>query len=299
MRIQSLSAALKSSWPWWMPAAGLAALLLHPERADGIALTITGATLVGCVLAAVHHSEVVAHRIGEPFGTLILAGAVTIIEASLILSMMLSGSANPALPRDTVFAAIMLILNGVVGACLLVGGIRHGEQRFVLEGVNAALCVLAAMATLVLVLPSVSSTPTAAPGYSEAQLLFTAVVSTILYATFVFVQTIRHRDYFLPAGEGALARDAHASPPSTRTAAGSLGLLLLASPNRSKRRSPPPRCRARLSASRLPRWCSRPRVSRPCARRGAIACRLALISHWGRRLPPSGSLSRRSRSRRF
>ena len=228
MRIQSLSAALKSSWPWWMPAAGLAALLLHPERADGIALTITGATLVGCVLAAVHHSEVVAHRIGEPFGTLILAGAVTIIEASLILSMMLSGSANPALPRDTVFAAIMLILNGVVGACLLVGGIRHGEQRFVLEGVNAALCVLAAMATLVLVLPSVSSTPTAAPGYSEAQLLFTAVVSTILYATFVFVQTIRHRDYFLPAGEGALARDAHASPPSTRTAAGSLGLLLLA-----------------------------------------------------------------------
>ncbi|MGQ3026596.1 MAG: ionic transporter y4hA, partial [Sphingopyxis sp.] len=93
------------------------------------------------------HGEVVAHRVGEPFGTLILAGAVTIIEASLILSMMLSGSANPALPRDTVFAAIMLILNGVVGGCLLVGGIRHGEQRFVLEGVNAALCVLAAMAT--------------------------------------------------------------------------------------------------------------------------------------------------------
>ena len=227
MRIQSLSAAMTSSWPWWMPAAGLAALLLHPERADSITLAVTGAILVGCILAAVHHGEVVAHRVGEPFGTLILAGAVTIIEASLILSMMLSGSANPALPRDTVFAAIMLILNGVVGGCLLVGGIRHGEQRFVLEGVNAALCVLAAMATLVLVLPSVTS-EAAALHYSVPQLVFTAIVSTLLYATFVFVQTIRHRDYFLPEGEGALAGDAHASPPSTRIAAVSLGLLLLA-----------------------------------------------------------------------
>lgn len=227
MRIQSLSAAVMSSWPRWMPAAGLVALLLHPAQTDGIALAGTGAILVGCILAAVHHGEVVAHRVGEPFGTLILAGAVTIIEASLILSMMLSGSANPALPRDTVFAAIMLILNGVVGGCLLVGGIRHGEQRFVLEGVNAALCVLAAMATLVLVLPSVSANA-ASPSYSAAQLIFTAIVSTLLYATFVFVQTIRHRDYFLPEGVGALAGDAHASPPSARAAAISLGLLLLA-----------------------------------------------------------------------
>jgi len=210
-----------------MPAAGLAALLLHPEQANSIALAVTGTILVGCVLAAVHHSEVVAHRVGEPFGTLILAGAVTIIEASLILSMMLSGSANPALPRDTVFAAIMLILNGVVGSCLLVGGIRHGEQRFVLEGVNAALCVLAAMATLVLVLPSATSRATA-PHYSAPQLVFTAIVSTLLYATFVFVQTIRHRDYFLPEGEGALAGDAHASPPTTRTAVRSLGFLVAA-----------------------------------------------------------------------
>jgi Ca2+:H+ antiporter len=227
MSIQSLSAAVMSNWPRWMPAAGLIALLPHPGQAHSIALAGTGAILVGCILAAVHHGEVVAHRVGEPFGTLILAGAVTIIEASLILSMMLSGSANPALPRDTVFAAIMLILNGVVGGCLLVGGIRHGEQRFVLEGVNAALCVLAAMATLVLVLPSVSSS-TVAPHYSAAQLIFTAIVSTLLYATFVFVQTIRHRDYFLPGGAGALADDAHATPPSARAAAHSLGLLLLA-----------------------------------------------------------------------
>src|SRR3546814_19247259 len=104
------------------------------------------------VLAAVHHAEVVAHRTGEPFGTLILAIAVTIIEASMILSMMASGPASATLPRDTVYAAIMLILHGLVGLCLLVGGIRHREQYFVLEGVSAALCVLAALATLVLVL---------------------------------------------------------------------------------------------------------------------------------------------------
>ena len=227
MTIRSLSGAVTSTWPRWVPAAGLAALWLHPERADAIALALTGAILVGCILAAVHHGEVVAHRVGEPFGTLILAGAVTIIEASLILSMMLSGSANPALPRDTVFAAIMLILNGVVGGCLLVGGIRHGEQRFVLEGVNAALCVLAAMATLVLVLPGITSSA-GAHRYSAPQLIFTAIVSTLLYATFVFVQTVRHRDYFLPEGVDALAGDAHAAPPSARRAAASLGFLLVA-----------------------------------------------------------------------
>ncbi len=227
MTIRSLSDAVTSTWPRWVPVAGLAALWLHPERADNIALALTGAILVGCILAAVHHGEVVAHRVGEPFGSLILAGAVTIIEASLILSMMLSGSANPALPRDTVFAAIMLILNGVVGGCLLVGGIRHGEQRFVLEGVNAALCVLAAMATLVLVLPGITSSA-GAHRYSAPQLIFTAIVSTLLYATFVFVQTVRHRDYFLPEGVDALAGDAHAAPPSARRAAASLGVLLVA-----------------------------------------------------------------------
>src|SRR3546814_8493506 len=83
------------------------------------------------VLAAVHHAEVVAHRTGEPFGTLILAIAVTIIEASMILSMMASGPASATLPRDTVYAAIMLILNGLVGLCLLVSGIRHREPYFV------------------------------------------------------------------------------------------------------------------------------------------------------------------------
>src|SRR5690242_3511783 len=113
--------AVLPQWPRWMPLVGLAALCLRPLSLGSLGLGLASAVLVGCILAAVHHAEVVAHKVGEPFGTLILAVAVTVIEASLILAMMLSGSANPSLPRDTVFAAIMLILNGVVGACLLTG----------------------------------------------------------------------------------------------------------------------------------------------------------------------------------
>ena len=210
-----------------MPAAGLTALLLRPLGFGSVGLVAASAVLVGCVLVSVHHAEVVAHRVGEPFGTLVLAIAVTIIETSLILSMMLSGSANPALPRDTVFAAIMLILNGLVGTCLLVGGVRHREQHFVLEGVNAALCVLAAMATLVLVLPTVA-TGAGPAGQSPSQLAFTALVAPTLYATFIFVQTIRHRDYFLPDGAGDLLMDEHAAPPAKRQATMSFGLLLVA-----------------------------------------------------------------------
>lgn len=214
-------------WSAWVPAAGLALLWLSaPNPATGT-IVLTGIALVISVLAAVHHAEIVAHRTGEPFGTLILAVAVTIIEASLILSMMASGPASATLPRDTVYAAIMLILNGLVGLCLLVGGIRHREQYFVLEGVSAALCVLAAMATLVLVLPTLAP-GAATPSYSHAQLAFSATASLVLYATFVFVQTIRHRDYFLPPGEGDLQADAHAIPPSGHRAMASLGLLLLA-----------------------------------------------------------------------
>src|SRR6185312_997922 len=127
--------------------------LSHP--ALDIAL---GAGLIACVLAAVHHAEIVAHRVGEPFGTLILALAVTVIEVALIVSLMLAGGeATAALARDTVFAAVMIILNGMVGICLLAGGSRHGEQVFGLYGVNASLATLAAMAVITLVLPNTTT----------------------------------------------------------------------------------------------------------------------------------------------
>src|SRR5262249_38972478 len=155
------------------------------------------------VLAAVHHAEVVAHRTGEPLGTLVLALAVTVIETALILSMMLAGGADKAvLPRDTIFSAIMIICNGVVGICLLVGGLEHHEQSFRIEGANTGLSALVAMAVLSLVLPTFT---TSAPGgfYTASQLAFAGIASLALWGVFVFVQTVRHRDYFLPPEDGA------------------------------------------------------------------------------------------------
>ncbi|KZE15412.1 ionic transporter y4hA [Sphingomonas hankookensis] len=221
----------RTALPWWstvIPVLGLVAILLNLAKVGGIGAGLAAAIMIGCVIAAVHHAEVVAHKVGEPFGTLVLAVAVTVIEVSLIVSLMLSGSGDVAtLARDTVFAAIMIILNFIVGICLLVGGIRHHEQRFVLRGVSAALSVLAAMAVMSLVLPNyTSSVP--GPTLSPSQLTFVAIISVILYATFVMVQTVRHRDYFLPATDGSLPKDAHAEPPSAGTAWIAFGALLIA-----------------------------------------------------------------------
>ena len=216
--------------PWWSVVAPLAgwALLVGMwlvGHSGGFLVAVLAAGMLGCVLAAVHHAEVIAHRVGEPYGTLLLAVAVTIIEVALIVSLMLSGGpATTALARDTVFAAVMIILNGMVGLCMLVGGSRFGEQRFGLYGVSASLATLAAIAVLTLVLPNYTTT-VAGPFYSVGQLAFIAVVSLVLYGTFVLVQTVRHRDYFLPK-EATDNREAHAAPPSDRVAVASLALLM-------------------------------------------------------------------------
>src|SRR5712672_2100135 len=164
-------------------------------------LLVSGA-LIASVFLAVHHAEVVAHRVGEPFGTLVLAMCVTVIEVALIVSMMLSGSkANSALARDTVFATVMIICNGVVGLCLVFGSARHHVLEFRVEGTTPPLSVLIALTTLTLVLPALTTT-TPGPAYSTSQLAFAGVMSASLYGVFLFVQTVRHRDYFLPAGGG-------------------------------------------------------------------------------------------------
>jgi Ca2+:H+ antiporter len=182
---------------------------------------------VGAVIAAVHHAEVIAHRVGEPFGTLVLALAVTVIEVALIVSMMLAGGPDKAtLPRDTIFSTLMIICNGVVGLCLVVGSLRHHEQVFRSEGANAGLAALIAMATLTLVLPTFT-TSSPGPTYTTPQLAFAATMSLVLWSLFVFVQTKRHRDYFLPLDPASDA-DAHATPPSSRAAWASGALLLLA-----------------------------------------------------------------------
>ena len=186
---------------------------------------IAGSTLIASVLVAVHHAEVIAHRLGEPFGTLVLALAVTVIEVSLIVSMMLAGGeGSSALARDTVYATVMIVCNGVIGLCLLMGSIRHRTIGFRVEGTTPALAVMATLTTLTLVLPTYTSS-TAGPTFSAPQLVFAGVVSFVLWGVFVFVQTVRHRDYFLPAN--GQSEDAHAAPPSGATALISLVLLLV------------------------------------------------------------------------
>lgn len=211
-------------WAWVLPLLGWLLLLVSlwlPPSPPFVMFNVLG--LGGVVFAAVHHAEVIAHRIGEPFGTLVLAVAVTVIEVALIVSVMLSGGPEKAgLARDTVYAAIMIVCNGIVGLCLLTGGWRHREQGFQVFGASAAMTVLTALAVLTLVLPGFTRT-VPGPGLSPAQLGFVGFTSLVLYAVFVFVQTVRHRDYFLVAGDD----DAHAEPPPVRMALLSLVLLLV------------------------------------------------------------------------
>ncbi|PTQ65906.1 Ca2+:H+ antiporter [Sphingomonas sp. PP-CE-3G-477] len=212
-------------WTLIAPGLGLLAVLVGLAKMGTLGTAAAVIVLIGSVLAAVHHAEVIAHKVGEPFGTLVLAIAVTVIEVSLIVSLMLSNAVDATtLARDTVFAAIMIILNFIIGICLLAGAVRHHEQRFTLKGMTAALGVLAAMAVLSLILPNYTSS-TQGPTYASSQLIFVAVVSLILYGTFVLVQTVRHRDYFLPSTDD---KDDHAAPPSGRATGIAFAALLVA-----------------------------------------------------------------------
>lgn len=213
-------------WAWAWPALAWLILILEILVGGGFLVAAAGAVLAVTVYAAVYHAEVIAHRIGEPLGTLVLAVAVTIIEVSLIVMVMTTPPGNSAgLARDAVFAATMIACNGIVGLCLLWGGARYREQDFHVQGAAAALAVLAALTILTMIMPNVTDT---APGpfFSRSQLVFAGIVSLVLYASYVFVQTVRHRDYFLPVGHHA--PDEHAPPPSNATAAVSLALLLAA-----------------------------------------------------------------------
>lgn len=209
------------------PVAGLVGLALVYGGSGAVPIALVAAIVFVNVLAAVYHAEVIAHRVGEPFGTFLFALAVTVIEAGLIVSIMASDPlANAALARDTVMAAIMIILNGVVGACLLLGGIRHGEQIYRQSGVSAALATLAALSVIILILPNhVVSRP--GPTYVPSQLAMIGMVSLILYLTFVLVQTVRHRNYFLPKADALVEDDEeHVDLPGTQQTFASAGLLI-------------------------------------------------------------------------
>ncbi|MGB6351830.1 MAG: ionic transporter y4hA [Pseudolabrys sp.] len=191
-----------------------------------MSLTLSAVMIVimlGAVFAAVHHADVIAHRIGEPFGTLVLTLAVTVIEVALIESIVLTPGSSPALARDTVFAVIMVVCNGLVGLCVLWGGLRHHEQEFQATGTGVYLSVLGALSILTLVLPNYTVT-TSGPYFSNKQLIFVSVITVILYVAFLFIQTSRHKDYFRADSSNAQSGDHNY--PSSRMVTISVTLLL-------------------------------------------------------------------------
>ncbi|WKU02872.1 calcium:proton antiporter [Micromonospora sp. HUAS LYJ1] len=222
-----------SDWTIVVPVLAVLLLLVTWNRElPGVLVAVVALLLAGAVLAAVHHAEVVAHKVGEPYGSLVLAVAVTVIEVALIVTLMISGGdKTQALARDTVFAAVMITCNGILGLSLLLGALRRRVAVFNPEGTGGALATVATLATLSLVVPTFTTSKTG-PEFSPAQLAFAAVASLALYGLFVMVQTGRHRDYFLPVtSDGSVPDsdgDGHADPPSTRTAVTSLVLLVVA-----------------------------------------------------------------------
>lgn len=215
---------------WVLPLVALGFVALEhahvlPANAAAVITAAACLLLLGSVFAAVHHAEVVGEKVGEPYGSILLALAVTVIEASLIVTAMLSSEGHESsLVRDTVFSAVLIVLNGVVGMCLLIGGLRYHEQAFRVRGSTSALSVLATLAILTLVLPNTTVTKLG-PQYSPTQLLFISVLSILLYGVFVFVQSVRHRDHFLTERDGEGDEDGPA--PSGRATAFSAVLLVV------------------------------------------------------------------------
>ncbi|SCF17783.1 calcium:proton antiporter [Micromonospora chokoriensis] len=220
-----------TDWTFVVPVLAVLVLIVTWGRSlPGPVIVVVALLLGGAVLAAVHHAEVVAHRVGEPYGSLVLAVAVTVIEVALIVTLMISGpEKTQSLARDTVFAAVMITCNGILGLSLLLGALRRRVAVFNPEGTGGALATVITLAALSLVLPTFT---TARPGpeFSPAQLTFAAVASLALYGLFVLVQTGRHRDYFLPVDSRGqvIETEEHAKPPSNSAALASLVLLLVA-----------------------------------------------------------------------
>ncbi len=226
-----MSSSHPSTLPLWTWAAPLLAGVLvvlklaHVVPADAtFVLVLAGVMLLAAVFAAVHHAEVLAVKLGDPFGAILLAVAVTVIEVGLIASIMFSGEpGSEAVARDTVLAAVMIVLNGVIGLCLVLGGRRHHEQSFQLQGASSTLAVLGTLAVMSLILPNFTLT-TSGPSYAPVQLVVVGILSLVLWGVFVFVQTIKHRNYFLDIEAEADVHD----KPSDQVAYAALALLVVA-----------------------------------------------------------------------
>jgi Ca2+:H+ antiporter len=225
-------------WTVVVPLAAAAVLVVTWANHDNAAvLVLIAVSLFGAVFAAVHHAEVIAHRVGEPFGSLILAVAVTVIEVGMIVMLMAGGGPGASTyARDTVFAAVMITLNGIVGLSLVAGAAGNRPVAFNASGSGAALATVITLAGVCLVLPGFT---VSAQGlqYSQSQLIFAALASLVLYGGFVFTQTVRHRDFFVPVAADQHGRvtglldedgDGHADPPSVRATWLSVAVLMIA-----------------------------------------------------------------------
>jgi Ca2+:H+ antiporter len=228
-RLKSIAARLTDNWRTLVPLLALVAVVVtwgtHPAAAVVVVIDLF---LAGAVLAAVFHAEVIAERVGEPYGSLILAVAVTVIEVGLIVTLMVAGGdETETLARDTVFAAVMITCNGIIGLAILTAALRERVATFNAEGSATAFATVITLATLSLVLPTFTTSKTG-PEFSASQLAFAAVASLALYVLFLVVQTVRHRSHFLPEDADGEELPAHDGPPPTRAAAlRSLGLLLV------------------------------------------------------------------------
>lgn len=208
-------------WSYIAPVITWIFYLLAPTGTGFLVNLVAIVALIVGVLSAVHYAEVVAHKVGEPYGTIILAVAVTLLEASIIVSLMLTGGAGAdTYARDTLFAAVMLILNGILGISMLIGALKYKEQSFETKSVTIALVGLVSILVLTLVLPNFT-TSIAGPTYSAQQLIAVAICCVVIYGSFLFTQTVWHRKYFLTETTGE-------EKAVTRTEALiSLGLLLV------------------------------------------------------------------------
>ena len=198
------------------PAALLADLA--PDLKTIALFTWLFAIMLWCAFGVVRHADSLAEILGEPYGTLILTLAVIAIEVALISAVMLHGDNEPALARDTMFAVLMIILNAMVGLALLLGGLRHREQHYNLQGAKAFLAVLVPLAVLTLVLPAFT-TSTKLPEFTRAQAIFFAAMTVALYAVFLLIQTVRHKSQFMHSGRRSRPATApQVSPDQEKTA---------------------------------------------------------------------------------
>src|SRR4030095_10270096 len=188
----------------------LVEIIMHPVALIAVFVWLF-AVILWSAVSVVRHADCLAIKWGEPYGTLVLTLSAITIEVVMVSTAMLHGENNPTLGRDSIFSVIMIALNGFVGLVLLLGGLRHGEQYYNLQGVNSYLNVIMTMAVLGLVLPNFTTT-TGDATFSTEQQIFLIVVSVFLYAIFLVIQTMRHRGYFMESEQAAVtAGPAHHS----------------------------------------------------------------------------------------